>query len=220
MKESEQYQGVKVTLYVVLAIIMLGLTYIGYYYLNARLISLEIYSLILAILGGAFFFFLQRAYSIKSEEVIKKLSLVPEIENLVAEARDKSKEVDKLKRERERLEHIVEISAGKYYLTKRYRELETRLKSTYDELVLLKKEIADLNIGIDGTLTKEKIEKIEEFIRHRERGDLIVHIGKKRFAIPRELFDIYPLGGFGLITLYISKLSEVIKKILKKEKRL
>jgi vacuolar-type H+-ATPase subunit I/STV1 len=188
--------------------------------LNARLISLEIYSLILAILGGAFFFFLQRAYSIKSEEVIKKLSLVPEIENLVTEARDKNKEVDKLKRERERLEHIVEISAGRYYLTKRYRELENRLKSTYDELVLLKKEIADLNIGIDGSLTKEKIEKIEEFIRHRERGDLIVHIGKRRFAIPRELFDFYPLGGFGLITLYISKLSEVIKKMLKKEKRL
>ena len=220
MKESEQYKGVKVTVYVLLAIIMLGLIYIGYYSLNARLISLEIYSLILAILGGAFFFFLQRAYSIKSEEVIEKLSLVPEIQNLVTEAKDKSKEIDNLERERERLEHIVEISASKYYLNKRYRELENRLRSTYDELILLKKEIADLNIGIDGKLTKEKIEKIEEFIRQRERGDLIIHIGKRRFAIPRELFDIYPLGGFGLITLTISKLLKGIKKILKKEKRL
>ena len=220
MKESEQYKGVKVTVYVLLAIIMLGLIYIGYYSLNARLISLEIYSLILAILGGAFFFFLQRAYSIKSEEVIEKLSLVPEIQNLVTEAKDKSKEIDNLERERERLEHIVEISASKYYLNKRYRELENRLRSTYDELILVKKEIAYLDIDIESELTKKKIEEIEEFIEHRERGDWIIHIGKRRIAIPRELFDIYPLGGFGLTILSISKLSKIIKKILKKEKRL
>lgn len=70
----------KVALNFVLAIIMLGLIYISYYFLGNQYISLEMYSLVLAIFGGAFFFFLQRVYSIKSEEVIEKLSLVPEIE--------------------------------------------------------------------------------------------------------------------------------------------
>jgi len=159
MEESKQYKGI--TGYIVLAIIMVGLIYFSYYSLNAQLISLEIYSLILAILVGAFFLFLQRAYSIRSEEVIEKLSLVPEIQNLVTEAEEKSKEIDNLEREREKLEHIVEISASKYYLNKRYRELENRLRSTYDELISVKKEIADLNIDIEGELTKKKIEELK-----------------------------------------------------------
>jgi uncharacterized protein YacL len=92
MEESKQYKGI--TGYVVLAIIMVGLIYFSYHSLKAQLISLEIYSLILAILVGAFFLFLQRAYSIRSEEVIEKLSLVPEIQNLVTEAEEKSKEID------------------------------------------------------------------------------------------------------------------------------
>lgn len=216
MEESKQYKGI--TGYVVLAIIMVGLIYFSYHSLKAQLISLEIYSLILAILVGAFFLFLQRAYSIRSEEVIEKLSLVPEIQNLVTEAEEKSKEIGNLEREREKLEHIVEISASKYYLNKRHRELENRLRSTYDELISVKKEIADLNMDIEGELTKKKIEEIEEFIGHRERGDWIIHIGKRRIVIPRELFDTYPLGGFGLTILSISKISKTIKKIFEKEK--
>ncbi len=66
-------------------------------------------------------------------------------------------------------------------------------------------------------MTKKKIEEIEEFIGHRERGDWIIRIGKRRIAIPRELFDTYPLGGFGLTILSISKLSEMIKKIFEKK---
>lgn len=96
MGESEQYRGLKALGYVILAIIMFALIYINYYSLKAQLVSLEIYSLILALFGGAFFFFLQRAYSIKSEEAIEKLSLVPEIQNLVTEAEEKSHEIDNL----------------------------------------------------------------------------------------------------------------------------
>ena len=213
MKRSKQ--SLKVMIYFILAIIMLGLIYISYHFLITWNISLEIYSLILAIFGGAFFFLLQRAYSIKSEEVIKKLSIVPEINNLVSEANEKSKEIDNLEKEKKILEQIVEFSANKHYLNKRYGELEKRLKSTYDELVSVKKEIEDINIHIEGEgdLTKKKIEEIEEFIKHRERGDLIIRIGKRRIAIPKEFFDSYPFGIFGLPILSIS---ELLEKQLKK----
>lgn len=65
-------------------------------------------------------------------------------------------------------------------------------------------------------MTKKKIEEIENFIRHRERGDLIIHIGKRRIAIPTEPFNFYPLGGFGLAVLSLSKLSRTIKQRFRK----
>jgi predicted nuclease with TOPRIM domain len=172
--------------------------------------------MILAILGGAFFFFLQRVYSIKSEEVIEKLSLVPEIQNLVEEANEKCKEIDTLAKEKENLEHIVEISASKYYLNKRYNELEKRLKNTYDELIMVKGEVADLDLNIEGELTKKKIEEIEKFIGHREKGDLIIRLGNKRLAIPKDFFDIYPFGIFGLGFISISEFLKSINNILKR----
>lgn len=188
----------------------------SYYLLNNQYLSLEIYSMILAILGGAFFFFLQRVYSIKSEEVIEKLSLVPEIQNLVEEANEKCKEIDTLAKEKENLEHIVEISASKYYLNKRYNELEKRLKNTYDELIMVKGEVADLDLNIEGELTKKKIEEIEKFIGHREKGDLIIRLGNKRLAIPKDFFDIYPFGIFGLGFISISEFLKSINNILKR----
>lgn len=195
--------------FIILAAIMLGLTYTNYYFLNTQQISIGIYSIILAILVAAFFFFLQRAYSIKLEETLRKLSSVPEIEKLVKRAKVKNKEINDLKREKENLEHIIEISAGKLYLKKRHQELKNRLSSTFDELIAVEKEIADLNIDIEDKLANKEIEKIEKFIRHREKGGLVFYIGKRKIAVPLKLlniFDIYPLGIFGLTFLSIYRI--------------
>ena len=212
MKRSQQ--SIKILIYLLLAMVMLGLIYTSYPFINTWNISLEIYSLILSIFGGGFFFLLQRAYSIKSEEVIEKLSLVPEIKDLVSVANKKNEEIDNLEREKKVLEQIVEFSATKHYLSKRYNELERRLENTYDELILVKKEIEDIDINIEneGKLTIKKIEEIEKFIKYRERGDLIFHIGKRRFAVPRELFDNYPFGVFALPILSILDLFKIFEK--------
>jgi hypothetical protein len=210
--------------FIILATVMLGLTYGNYYFLNTQQISIEIYSIILAILVAAFFFFLQRAYSIKFEEIIRKLSLVPEIKKLAERAKVENKELSDLKREKENLEHIIEISAGELYLKKRHQELKNRLGSTFDELIAVEKEIADLNIDIEGKLANKEIEKIEKFIRHREKGGLVFYIGKRKFAVPRKilnLFDIYPLGIFGLTFLSVYRIfglnpDEIKRKLLNK----
>ncbi len=203
---------------IVLAIIMLGLIYTGYRFFDAQLMSPGVYSVMLTIFGGAFFFFLQRLYAIKSEGAMKKLLSISEIRGLVEKAESKSEQIDNLEKEREKLEHIVEVSATKYYLGKRYRELENRLRSTYNDLVLLKKEIASLNIDIEGELTRKKIEEIEKFIGYRERRDLIIRIGKGRIAIPRKIFDIYPLGGAGLTILITAGFLKMIEKIFVRQK--
>lgn len=202
--------------YILLAIATFFFICIDYHFFATNLVSIEIYSLILSILGGTFFLFLQKAYSVTYEEAVKKLSAIPEIENLCQIAEEKKVEIEDLESEKAKLEHIIEVSAKKYYLEKRYRELERRLKNTYDELISIKKEIRDLNIEIDGTLVGEKIEKIEKFIKHRERGDFVIRIGNRRFVIPQSLLDTYPLGGLGLLILSISEIHKAIEKIFER----
>lgn len=210
MNESRQYEGLAVN--ILMAIIMFLLICVNYHFFAIQRISIEIYSFFLSILVGALFLFLQKAYSIKYERVVEKLSRIPEIEDLVKTAKQKSQEVEELEEEIERLEQIVRASATKHYLEKRYGELESRLKNTYDELLLTEKEIESLKVDIKGNLSIELMEEIEKRIKQRERGDFIIHIGARRIVIPSSVLDIYPLGGISLPILFILELLRTDKK--------
>jgi len=218
MIKKNGHRWFKVAIYIILSFIMLVLIYITYHSFINESISVEIYSTILMLLVGAFFLFLQRAYSVRTESVLEKLSIVPEIQNLIIDAKEKSIKIENLQEEIKKLEYIVDVSASKYYLNKRYTELEKQLKTTYDELKSVRREIEELKVPVEEGLTRQKIEEIEKFIRHRERGDLIIHIGKRRYAISKELFDTYPLGGLGLIVESISKFQNKLNNMIDKMK--
>jgi hypothetical protein len=214
MKESSKSK--EFVLYMLSAMMVLLLIFLDYRLLEDDLISIEVYSLLLSILGGTFFLFLQKAYSLSYERAVERLSMVPQIQSLCQTAEEKKGEIENLEKEKERLEHIIEVAAKRYYLEKRQNDLERRLKNTYNELVSAKEEIEDLNLEIDGTLADKQIKEIESYILHRERGDFVFHIGKKRFAVPSSLFDSYPFGIIGLVALLISELRRNIEKIFRK----
>lgn len=210
MNESKQYEGLAVN--VLMAVIMFLLICVNYHFFAVQRISIEVYSFFLSILVGALFFFLQKAYSIKYERALEKLSKIPEIEDLAKTARQRSQEVEELEEEIERLEQIIRASATKHYLEKRHGELESRLKNTYDELLLTEKEMESLKVDIKDNISIEQMEEIEKRIKQRERGDFIIHIGTWRIVIPRSILDTYPLGGISLPILSILELLRTDKK--------
>jgi hypothetical protein len=214
MKKNGYASELKI--YFLLVIFILILIYLNYHLYIKNFISIEIYSLALSILGGSFLWFLQKMYSYKYENAIIKLSKISEIDNLIKISGEKKQKIKKLEQERKNLEQIIIASATKLYLEKRYVELEKRLKNTYEELISIKEELIDFEINIQDSISKKQIDEIEKLIKHRKRGDIIFHMGKRKIIIPRNLLDMYPFGGISLPFLSLIELIESINKLRKK----
>lgn len=141
------------------------------------------------------------------EELIKRLSKVPEIEKLVQQANTVEEKLKVLEGERLRLADIVKLESRRQAILDRIESLERDAVRILDELGGLDEEIAAMDVKVGKSDAIDSIRELRERLRKRKSGDVILRLGSKVYRIDRDFLRLMPFG-FGIILYYYLSLLE------------
>lgn len=136
----------------------------------------------------------------KQREVFKKLTKVPEIEELIERAETQEQKVEILKDEYAKLEAIIQSESERLSLITRKEQIEKNAKSLLEELNVIESELQAFEGTVKG-VSVEEVNKLRERIQANERGDVVFRLGGSQFVIAREQIMHTPFFGFWLYTL-------------------
>lgn len=154
---------------------------------------------------GAF----KSAATADNREVLKRLSRVPEVEELVVEAEDQEERIRLLKQQRSRLDEVVRLEVRRQTLATRKYALEQDGLRILNELRAVEGELENLQIDIEASTVKDEIEKLEEQLQAKQRGDVIFRLGSSYFKLSRDVLIGFP---FTVSTLLSEALVEGVLK--------
>lgn len=206
----------------VLALLLLILVVILHYLVTKGKISIDVYTLGIAISIPFAILFLQFGRSIKAESTINELSKVPQIEKMIDEAKTKEEKIKVLEEEKEKLLEYIEIESKRMFLIKRLEDIDERLKDGYKPLIpllneidILENELKQINDSYSSSISLKEIAKIRDRIEAKREGKLFLKIGKREFEINTKI-----LGAFidPDIIIAFSKQLNTISNILKRKK--
>ena len=140
------------------------------------------------------------AFGDKQREAVKKLTKIPEIEELIERAETQEQKIEILKDEYTKLQTTIQSESERLALTTRKEELEKNAKRILEELSVIEIELQVFNESVKGVPAKE-VQKLRERIQAKRSGDLIIRIGTSQFLIEREQIIHTPVFGFWLYTI-------------------
>jgi hypothetical protein len=126
-------------------------------------------------------------------EVLQRLSKVPEIDKLISEAKTQEERIQLLEEERSRLLEAVQLETRRQTLLTRKASLEDEGTRVLDALVAVEDELRSLEVDIEASTVKEEIERLNERLRARQRGDIVVRLGDTYVEVSRDLVRSLPL---------------------------
>ncbi|MBD2773318.1 hypothetical protein [Iningainema tapete] len=153
------------------------------------------------------------AFSGSDREVIKRLSRVPQIEELISQAQSQEEKIRILEEQRTRLEELVHYEAERLALENRKSSLERDAVRILDELEAVDKELKRLGILINQSAVGEQLQKLQERIEARRSGNIIIRLGKKDLIIDTQMFTVIPVYGEGIYNMlkFVQKLQRISK---------
>ncbi|GAN74654.1 hypothetical protein Apmu_0200_06 [Acidiphilium multivorum AIU301] len=145
-----------------------------------------------------------------SSDVIKRLAKVPEIEQLINEAKNQEEKIRILEVEREKLIEIVKLESRRQAIEDRVASLENDAVRILVELENLDEEQKTLGLTIGGSNVSKEIARLRERVRARERGDLVIRVGSFVYQIDRDIVKGLPFGAGSLVLAYV----KIVQKFL------
>lgn len=140
-------------------------------------------------------------YSIRKEDpMLKKLAMVPEIDNLIEKAETESQKIKRLKREKEELLAYIKTDTKRIALLERKKLLESDIQRSYEEYVKVNTELIAL-VGEELDI-QEMSSEIRDVITNNSEASLTI-FGEKYVA--ENIFDFYNLPAI-VITNGMNKL--------------
>lgn len=136
----------------------------------------------------------------KHREAIKKLAKVPEIGELVARAETQEQKIKVLTEEYEKLQKTIHSESERLALITRKHDLEKNAKRILKELDIIESEIESFDESIEGVPANE-VRKLRERVQAKQRGDVVIRIGRFQFIIEREQIVNTPVFGYWLYLL-------------------
>lgn len=130
------------------------------------------------------------------QEVLQRLSKVPEIDKLIGEAKTQEERIRLLEQERSRLLEAVQLETRRQTLVSKKAALEQDGLRILDELQAVDMEFSNLEVDIDASTVKEEIERLSERLQARQRGNVIIRFGETQVSVDRELISSIPLSLF------------------------
>ncbi len=125
-------------------------------------------------------------------EVLQRLSKIPEIDRLISEARTQEERIQLLEEERSRLLEAVQLETRRQTLLTRKASLEDEGTRVLDALEAVEGELRNLEVDIEASTVKEEIERLNERLRARQQGDIIVRLGDTYVSVGRDLVRSFP----------------------------
>ena len=156
-------------------------------------------------------------YSIRKEDpTLKRLALVPEIDNLIEKAETESQKIKRLKREKEELLTYIRTDTKRIALLERKKLLELDIQRSYEEY---EKVSAELMALVGETLDMQEMSgEIKEVIADKSEASLTI-FGEK--YVVKNIYDFYNLpaiiitnGINRLIVTFVIGLQKLINVIL------
>ena len=136
------------------------------------------------------------AFGEKQRDAFKKLTKVPEIEQLISNAETQEKKIEILKQEYVKLQSTIQSESERLALTTRKEELEKNAKRILGELNIIESEIQSLDRSTVRNVPTKEVQRLRERVEAIRRGDLVIRVGHSQFVIERELIMRTPLFGF------------------------
>ena len=144
-------------------------------------------------------------YSIRKEDpTLKRLALIPEIDNLIEKAETESQKIKRLKREKEELLAYIKTDTKRIALLERKKLLELDIQRSYEEYVKVNTELIAL-VGEELDI-QEMSSEIRDVITKNSETSLTIF--GERYVV-ENIFDFYNLPAI-VITNGINKLVIVL----------
>ena len=153
------------------------------------------FGLAAAILTPAGFAAVGYAFTTGERKLLERLSKVPEIQNLINEAKSQEEKIRLLEQERSRLIEIVQLEARKQALATRKESLEEDGVRILEELEVVDKELNSIQTTVQSTPVTQELAKLQERLQAWRNKDIIISFGPKEFILKRERFYSFPFGG-------------------------
>jgi len=193
-----------------IGLLLIGVIVYAGYYAMAHPTFVIWFGVITAIISPFAFEFIISPFKSKEKEVIKKLSKVPQIEQLIKNAEDNESKIILLEKQRQELDKLIAYESQKktleaergIYILQGEESIE-KIKEINASLELLTKTKQELPDNLKPLMTE--IEKIKS-------TDISYIIGDKKFTIKQRYFSWFPFYGNALFEI-IKASNEMINKI-------
>lgn len=137
-------------------------------------------------------------YGFRTEErlLFKELAKVPEIDKLIKEAKTKEEKIALLEQERSRLNEIIQVEARRQMLFAKQDSLEKEVMRVLNDYKAVEAELKLMDIKIDESPSYQEIERIQQRIKDRRKGKIvIIKFGKREITLrENDLPDLFFLG--------------------------
>lgn len=148
-------------------------------------------------------------FTANDQDVINRLAKVPEIEKLITEASSQEEKIRLLEKQKQQLAEIIQFEARRQSLVNRKETNEREAVRLLDELMAIDTELSNLEINVsENKEIAEALDTLRKRIAARQRGDIIVTLGKRSFIFDSGSLRETPSG------LIIYNILRLISKIL------
>jgi len=171
-----------------------------------------------AILAPAGFAFIGFALRSGENELLQKLSKVPELQQLIEKAQNQEEKIKALENEREHLEEVVKFEALRSSLLERQSTLENQGVKLLEALYSVEEQLKSIEVEVESRPDREIIEKLRERIQSSQRGDILIEFGTTSFAINTN--KLRELPGGDILIVYARVISDILNAIKKVQKAL
>ena len=159
------------------------------------------------------------AISRSDDEIIQRLSKVPEIERLIEQAKTQEEKIQVLEVERSRLAEIVKIESRRQAALDRIDSLERDAVRILAELENLDRELILIDEQVGESAISEEIRRLRERVKAREDGDIILRLGSRVYRIDRDIIKALPFGLGNPLIAYFRIAEKLEKTLLPKIRR-
>ncbi|MBD2021945.1 hypothetical protein H6F43_17330 [Leptolyngbya sp. FACHB-36] len=159
------------------------------------------------------------AISRSDDEIIQRLSKVPEIERLIEQAKTQEEKIQVLEAERSRLAEIVKIESRRQAALDRIDSLERDAVRILAELENLDRELVLIDEQVVKSAISEEIRRLRERVKAREDGDVILRLGSRVYRIDRDIIKALPFGLGNPLIAYFRIAGKLKKTLLPKIRR-
>jgi hypothetical protein len=159
-----------------------------------------------ALLAPAGFQLLALAISAGQARLMRRLSKVPEIRELMQQADSEEERVRLLEQERERLEEVVRLEARREALGQLQERLVAEAGSLLDELAAVEAEAASLSDENEVGPVLPEVQALHARVEAPRRGDLVISLRGRDYIVDPDVFNALPILGTGFIGLGLRQL--------------
>ena len=146
----------------------------SYFLVKNEIIDINIFTLSITLSIAFAFFFFQIGRSLRVESTLDKLSKVPDLKNLMEQAKTQEDKIKVLENEKDNLSEYIKIESRRLFLLKRIDDLDNKLSEQFkllspilDEINLLEIELTQINGSYSTSVSLREIESIRERIDSR-----------------------------------------------------